>query len=270
MASAADRAVLTRAPAACSTSATRRQGVRLVIDREHVDAAQIRDSASSCARIRRGCTRGTIVAHRMDDHQRNLHAKRGALVDSAARRIDRAAVHLDELPGYRQPQAEPAAFTGDAGVRLAEPLEHMRKEFRRDADAGIADGNFHVRIDAFEADLHPAAAVRELDRIRQQIPQHLLQALRIARDGRRIRIEHGLDAYALGLGGRRNAVDCAAGRCPGKSTGWTFSRILPETIREMSRTSSTICVSDVAFRSIVSMALSFLSGPTIPERSMRA
>ena len=32
----------------------------------------------------------------------------------------------------------------------------------------------------------------------------------------------------------------------------------------MSSTSSTICVSDVAFRSIVSMALSFLSGATMP------
>ena len=41
-------------------------------------------------------------------------------------------------------------------------------------------------------------------------------------------------------------------------------------MREMSSTSSTICVSDVAFRSIVSMALSLLSGATMPERNMRA
>ncbi len=56
----------------------------------------------------------------------------------------------------------------------------------------------------------------------------------------------------------------------GNSTGWTFSRILPETMREMSSTSSTIWVNDVAFRSIVSMAFSFLSGATMPERNMRA
>ena len=41
----------------------------------------------------------------------------------------------------------------------------------------------------------------------------------------------------------------------GNSTGWTLSRILPDTMREMSSTSSTICVSEVALRSIVSMAL---------------
>ena len=44
----------------------------------------------------------------------------------------------------------------------------------------------------------------------------------------------------------------------GNSTGWTFSRILPDTMREMSSTSSTICVSDVALRSIVSIAFSLL------------
>ena len=38
--------------------------------------------------------------------------------------------------------------------------------------------DFDVRVDALEPDLDPAAAVRELDRVRQQVPQHLLQALR--------------------------------------------------------------------------------------------
>ena len=56
----------------------------------------------------------------------------------------------------------------------------------------------------------------------------------------------------------------------GNSTGCTCSRSLPETNREMSSTSSTICVNDVAFRSMVSIALSRLSGPTMPDRRMRA
>ena len=41
-------------------------------------------------------------------------------------------------------------------------------------------------------------------------------------------------------------------------------------MREMSSTSSTIWVSDVAFRSMVSTAFSFRSGATIPARSIRA
>jgi hypothetical protein len=56
----------------------------------------------------------------------------------------------------------------------------------------------------------------------------------------------------------------------GNSTACTFRRSLPDTMREMSSTSSTICVKDVAFRSIVSMLLSRFSGGTMPERRMRA
>jgi len=55
----------------------------------------------------------------------------------------------------------------------------------------------------------------------------------------------------------------------GRSIRWTLSRILPETIRETSSTSSTICVSEVAFRSITSTARPAFSALTIPERIIR-
>ena len=143
----------------------------------------------------------------MHDHDGNLHAERGALIDTAARRFDGAAVHLRQLPGNRQAQAQSAALARDAGIRLTEPLEHVRQELGRDADAGIADRDFDVRVDALEPDLHFAAAVRELHGVRQQIPHHLLQPFRIPRNRRRRRIEHRLDPDAFRVGGRRDRVD---------------------------------------------------------------
>ena len=47
-------------------------------------------------------------------------------------------------------------------------------------------------------------------------------------------------------------VATALSTMSGSSTGCTSKRILPDTIRETSSTSSTICVSHVAFRSSVS------------------
>ena len=49
------------------------------------------------------------------------------------------------------------------------------------------------------------------------------------------------------------------------STGWTFSRTLPDTIRETLSTSSIICANDAALLTIVSMARSCFS-----ESSSRA
>src|SRR5580765_5723332 len=112
---------------------------------------------------------GKIVADRVNDHQRNLHPEGGPLIDAATGCVDRSAVHLDELPGNCQPQTEATALAGDAGIRLAESLEYMRKEFGRNTNAGIADCNFQIRVHAFKADLYFAAAVCELNGIRQKI-----------------------------------------------------------------------------------------------------
>ena len=55
----------------------------------------------------------------------------------------------------------------------------------------------------------------------------------------------------------------------GSSTGCTSRRILPDTIRETSSTSSTICVSHVAFRSSVSRPRAAFSADSMPPRSSR-
>ena len=60
-----------------------------------------------------------------------------------------------------------------------------------------------------------------------------------------------LDAHALGVGRRLHGGDGVVDDA-GSSTGCTSSRILPETMRDTSSTSSTICVSQRALRSSVS------------------
>ena len=132
------------------------------------------------------------------------------MIDSATGRVNRSAVHLDELPGNGQTQTESTALAGDAGIRLAETLEYVRQEFRGNTNAGVADRDFQMRVHALEADLHFAAAVCELDGIRQEIPQHLLQALRIPGHGCRVWIDDRLDVYSLRVRRRSNNVDGAA------------------------------------------------------------
>ena len=170
------------------------QGICLVIDREHMNVAEISSHRLLCAC---GCSwmnPGKIVVDGMHDHERDFHSERGALIEAATEHVDGPTVHFDELPRNGQTQTEPAAFTSDPGVRLAESLEDMGQEFRGNPNPGVAHRDFKVGIDPLEPDLNLAVPVRELHGIRQQIPQHLLQPLRVPRDGRRVRIDDRLDA----------------------------------------------------------------------------
>ena len=180
-ASAADARCVTRAPAASQDLGHQRQGIRLVVDGEHVHAAQIRTGDLAAVALGSRMHARAILADRMHDHQRNLQPERRPLID--ARRSTTSIVPPCISISCRaidRPRPSPPRSRAMPAVRLAESLEHVRQELGRDADAGVADGDFQVRVDALEPDLHLAAAVGELHRIRQQIPQHLLQAFRIA------------------------------------------------------------------------------------------
>ena len=59
------------------------------------------------------------------------------LIAPAARRMNRPAVQLDEMPHNRQAETEAGMFARRAAVRLAKALEDMWKKVRRDADARV-------------------------------------------------------------------------------------------------------------------------------------
>jgi len=56
----------------------------------------------------------------------------------------------------------------------------VRQELGRDADAGVGDAQLDVGVHPLQADLHLSATFREFHGVREQVPQHLLQAFGIA------------------------------------------------------------------------------------------
>ena len=121
---------------------------------------------------------------------------------------DRAAVQLDEVPHDREPEAEPAVHARGRAVGLPEALEDVRQELGRDALAGVARPTISTcEFTRRERDLHAAALRRELDRVRQQVPDDLLQPVGVAGDERRRAGRARLEADALGVGGGPHRLD---------------------------------------------------------------
>src|SRR4029079_2633918 len=145
-----------------------------------------------------------------------------------ARRADQpdlAAEQARQLAADRQSQPGPAVLAVGAAVSLLECLEDDLLLFRRDADAGIADRErddvgstvqvLVVRaptaLDRLDAQRH-MAFVRELEGVRQQGLQHLLQALAVGEHRlRQLRVEADEEIDILRLGDvAERALDVAA------------------------------------------------------------
>src|SRR5918912_170719 len=94
-------------------------------------------------------------------------------------------------------KAHPAVLARCALVRLAEAVEDVRQKLRRDPDAGVADRDLNVRVHALQPDLYPPAPRGKLNGVREQIPDHLLKAHGVARDGDDARVHDLLQAHAL-------------------------------------------------------------------------
>ena len=67
---------------------------------------------------------------RMDDHQRQAHAERGAFALAGAGRLHRAAMHFDDVANDGQAQSQAAGLSRRARLRLTKPLEDIGKEVR--------------------------------------------------------------------------------------------------------------------------------------------
>ena len=137
-------------------------------------------------------------------------------------------------------------------VGLTEALEDVRQEARLDALA-------RCRATAISTASPPAAAThrrrgrlgRELDRVREQVPDHLLQPLRVAETAPRA-VERRPRARSPWPRPPARAASTAASTTASRSTGCTSSRSLPVTMRETSSRSSMSCVCARALRSMTS------------------
>src|SRR5262245_52679707 len=128
--------------------------------------------------------------------------------------MDFAAEQVRQLSADREPQAGAAVFAAGAGVGLHEGLENDLLLVLCDADAGVGDLERHRRRRLLEhgmlrapaalrrRDAQPYAALRrELERVREQVLEHLLQALGIGDDAASERgVEVDLEEQLPGLG----------------------------------------------------------------------
>src|SRR5262245_45219157 len=83
----------------------------------------------------------------------------------------------------------------------------MRKELRLDAFPVIAHDDGDVRVRAFEREFDTPAFGCELDRIREQVPDDLLQAVGVACDLARERVQIGGYTNAFGLRRRMRHIE---------------------------------------------------------------
>ena len=91
-------------------------------------------------------------------------------------------------------------------VGLAEAVEHVGQEIGGDALPGVLHDDDRRRGGALQPHLDASAARRELDGVRQQVPDHLLQAVGIRVHGPALRLQRGVEHDALALGGGTDGV----------------------------------------------------------------
>ena len=200
--------------------------------------------ASAAARRRAGATRG---GRRRRAGALTPPARGSRTVNVAPRpapsldRVDGAAVQLDELPHDREPEAEPAVLRacstrrpgGSGRRRRAGTPARCRCRCRRRTSSSRSPARLSVTA------TRPPAR-RELHRVRQQVPDDLLQPIGIAERrpalGRARRVSM-VDLPRLGRGTDR--LDGRVARAPRGRPARRSRRSLPAMMRETSSRSST-------------------------------
>jgi hypothetical protein len=114
---------------------------------------------------------------------RQTDGERRAASHAFTGRVHGSPVQLNELPNDGQPDAESGVTSRRRAIGLAEALEHVGQKVRTDAFACIDDPDLHVVIRGFDEDTNTSALRRELDRIREQVPDYLLQSASVSADG---------------------------------------------------------------------------------------
>src|SRR5437588_7617325 len=89
----------------------------------------------------------------------------------------------------RQAHAETFVLPGNRAVSLSKAIEDMRQELRADAFTVVTDGDFNLGIRAFHLNFHVAVNRSELNGIREQVPDDLLQTIGVSQNRPRM-FEH--------------------------------------------------------------------------------
>src|SRR6185437_16622502 len=128
-------------------------------------------------RLRRLRDGGRVLTGLGGDRQ--VNGERGSLAFLGADR--QAAVHAaDELAADVEAQTGAADAACQPGVDPVELAEDPPLLERRNADALVADGNANTAVARLDRDLDAAAVGRVLDRVVDQVDQHLAKPVGIA------------------------------------------------------------------------------------------
>jgi len=127
------------------------------------------------------------------------------LVDARAADFDVASMELNEIVNNRETEPEPPMPARRRAVRLPEPIEYVRQEPGIEADAGVRHLDPNALVDLIGADRDAAATRRELDRIGQEIPQHLLQPRGVGQNVGVLHVPRRVNREVLGLRRRPHA-----------------------------------------------------------------
>src|SRR5262249_50889822 len=121
----------------------------------------------------------------------------------------RAAVKLHQGLHDGQPEPQPAVAARDRRITLTKTVEHVRQEIRGNTYTAVLDNDLDVGVDSLQHDLDPAARGRELHRVREEVPQHLLQPVGIAAPPADAGIEQLLNPDLLGVRALSDRLDGA-------------------------------------------------------------
>src|SRR6185437_13329317 len=94
--------------------------------------------------------------------------------------LNLAAVQLDDVTHDGESQPHSGVLTRARAVSLTKTVEHVRQKLTCNADPGIHDPDPHVVTDLLELSVDATSRGCELKGVREQIPEHLLQPVRIA------------------------------------------------------------------------------------------
>jgi hypothetical protein len=87
---------------------------------------------------------------------------------------------LHEAAPDGEPEPDPALAAAGRGAALPEALEEVGDELGIQSRAVVLHGELDVRVHAQQPDLHPPALGGELDGVREEVPDDLLEAVGIA------------------------------------------------------------------------------------------
>ena len=104
------------------------------------------------------------------------------------------------MPHDGETETEAAVSAADRRLALAEAVEHERQQVRPNALAGVRDGDPRHRVGPLQPDVHTTAHRRELDRVGEEVPDDLLQAIGVGRDGAEGSVQARLEPDASGVG----------------------------------------------------------------------